>query len=327
MNGPEVRRKEIIPMRIAVFGTGGIGGYFGGRLAQAGEDVVFIARGEHLQAMRANGLRVDSVKGDFVIRPVQATDDPKQVGIVDMILVGVKAWQVPEAAQAMRPMVGPHTFVLPLQNGVEAPSQLAAVLGAEHVLGGLCGLMVFIAGPGHIRHSAVDPFIGFGELDNRPSERVEKLSQLFSKAQGMRLENPPDIHVGLWRKFLFVTGSTGVGAVTRAPIGIYRSQPGTRRMLEQTAEEICKVAWARKIALPQDALTMALAYWDGMPPELTTSIQRDIMNGRPSELDGLNGAVVRLGKEAGVETPVNAFIYYSLLPMEMRARGQIQFPV
>ena len=312
-------------MRIAIFGTGGIGGYFGGRLAQAGEDVVFIARGEHLQAMRTNGLRVDSVKGDFIIKPVQATDDPKQVGNVDMILVGVKAWQVPEAAQAMRPMVGPDTFVLPLQNGVEAPSQLAAVLGAEHVLGGLCGLMVFIAGPGHIRHAAVDPFIGFGELDNRPSERVKRLSQVFSRIQGIRLENPPDIHVGLWRKFLMITPSTGVGAVTRAPTGIYRSQPGTRRMFEQVADEICHVAWARKIALPQDSVSWILARIDSMPPEVTTSIQRDIMNGRPSELEALNGAVVRMGKEVGVETPVNAFIYYSLLPMEMRARGQIQF--
>jgi len=314
-------------MRIAIFGTGGIGGYFGGRLAQAGEDVVFIARGEHLQAMRTNGLRVDSVKGDFVIKPVQATDDPKQVGIVDMILVGVKAWQVPEAAQAMRPMVGPHTFVLPLQNGVEAPSQLAAVLGEEHVLGGLCGGMVFIAGPGHIRHPAVDPYIGFGELDNRPSERVKKLSQVISKTQGMRLENPPDIHVGLWWKFVMITGITGVGAVSRAPIGAYRNLPGTRRMLEQTAEEICKVAWARKVAMPQDSVSKIFSYWDSLPPEGTTSIQRDIMHGRPSELESLNGAVVRMGKEAGMETPVNAFIYYSLLPMEMRARGQIQFSV
>jgi 2-dehydropantoate 2-reductase len=312
-------------MRIAIFGTGGIGGYFGGRLAQAGEDVVFIARGEHLQAMRTNGLRVDSVKGDFVVKPVQAADDPRQVGIVDMILVGVKAWQVPEAAQSLRPMMGSHTIVLPLQNGVEAPSQLATVLGAEHVFGGLCGLMVLIAGPGHIRHAAVDPIIGFGELDNRPSERVERLNKVFSKAQGIRLDNPPDIHVGLWRKFLFVTAITGVGAVTRAPIGIYRSQPGTRKMLEQAAEEICKLAWARKIALPQDEVNRILAHWDGLPPEVTTSIQRDIMNGRPSELEALNGAVVRLGKEVGVETRVNAFIYYSLLPMEMRARGEIQF--
>lgn len=313
-------------MRIAIFGTGGIGGYFGGRLAQAGEDVVFIARGEHLQAMRANGLKVDSVKGDFVIKPVQATDDPRQVGPVDMILVGVKAWQVPEAAQAMRPMVGPHTFVLPLQNGVEAPSQLAAVLGAEHVLGGFCGLMVFLAGPGHIRHAAVDPFLGFGELDNRPSERVDGLSRIFSRAQGIRLQNPPDIHGGLWRKLLQITASSGVGAVTRAPIGIYRSLPGTRRMFEEVLKEICNVARARKIDLPQEEVGKIMAQLDSMPPGFTTSIQRDIMNGRPSELEALNGAVMRLGKEVGVETQVNAFIYYSLLPGEMRARGQIQFP-
>ena len=138
------------------------------------------------------------------------------------------------------------------------------------------------------------------------------------------MENPTDIHVGLWRKFLMIAATTGVGAVSRAPIGIYRSLPGTRRMLEQAAEEICKVAWARKIALPQDSVSRILAFWDSVPPEGMTSIQRDIINGRPSELEYLNGAVVRMGKEVGVETPVNVFIYYSLLPMEMRARGQIQ---
>ncbi len=313
-------------MRIAIFGTGGIGGYFGGRLAQAGEDVVFIARGEHLRAMRTNGLRVDSVKGDFLIKPVQATDDPKDVGIADMILLGVKAWQVPEAAEIIRPMVGPNTFVLTLQNGLEAASQVAVVLGAEHVLGGICALMVFIAGPGHIRHVAGDPFIGFGELDNRPSERVKRLSQIFSKAQGLQLENPPDIHVGLWRKLLFVAVSTGVGAVTRAPMGIYRSQPGTRMMFEQVMKEICNVAWARNIKLPEEEMSKWLALVDKLPPAFTTSIQRDIMEGRPSELEALNGAVVRLGKEVGVETPVNTFIYYSLLPGELRARRQIQFP-
>jgi 2-dehydropantoate 2-reductase len=314
-------------MRIAIYGTGGIGGYFGGRLAQSGEDVVFIARGEHLQAMRENGLKVESIKGDFIIKPVQATDDPKEVGIVDMILLGVKAWQVTEAAQAMRPMVGPNTFILTLQNGLEAPSQVAAVLGAEHVLGGICALMVFIADPGHIRHAAGDPFIGFGELDKKPSERVDRLSQIFSKLQGMRLENPPDIHVGLWRKILFIAASSGVGAVTRAPIGIYRSLPETRMMFQQVMKEICEVAWTRKVDLPQEEMGKWLSITDSLPPAFTTSIQRDIMDGRPSELDAVNGAVVRLGKEVGVETPVNAFIYYSLLPGEMRARGQIQFSI
>lgn len=178
-------------MRIAIFGTGGVGGYFGGRLAQAGQDVVFIARGKHLEAMRTHGLRVDSINGDFTVRPVDAADDPATVGIVDVILVGVKAWQVPEAAEAMRPMVGPETFVVPLQNGVEAPSQLAAALGHEHVLGGLCGFIAFIVEPGHIRHAGADPFIRFGELDNRPSDRVERLRQAFDRASGLTVEIPP----------------------------------------------------------------------------------------------------------------------------------------
>jgi len=162
-------------MRIAIFGTGGIGGYFGGRLAQAGADVVFIARGEHLQAIRQNGLKVDSIKGDFVIKPAQATDKPEEVGIVDVVLVTVKAWQISDAAKYMKPMVGPETFVLPLQNGVGAPSQLAKILGYEHVLGGLCGLITYIVGPGHVCHAGADPYIRFGELDNTQSDRTERL--------------------------------------------------------------------------------------------------------------------------------------------------------
>jgi 2-dehydropantoate 2-reductase len=312
-------------MRIAVFGTGGVGGYFGGRLAQAGEDVVFIARGDHLRAMLTNGLRVDSVKGDFVVQPVYATDDPTQLGLVDVILIGVKAWQVPEAAQAMRPMVGPKTFVVPLQNGVEAPSQLAALLGHEHVLGGLCGLITFIVEPGHICHAGADPFIRFGELDNRPSERVERLREAFDRAVGLTVEIPPDIQVAMWQKFMFVTAWSGLGAVTRTPIGVFRSQPGTRQMLEKTMCEIYDVAQARNIALPKDIIGKMMEFLDSMPPEGTASMQRDIMNRRPSELEVQNGAVVRLGQEVGVETPVNFFIYHSLFPMEMRARGQLQF--
>jgi 2-dehydropantoate 2-reductase len=140
-------------MRIAIFGSGSIGGYFGGRLSRAGEDVVFVARGEHLNAMLTQGLRVDSINGDFVLPPVQATDNPSKIGKVDMVLVGVKAWQVPEAAEAIRPMIGPETFVLPLQNGLEAPAQLCEILGEQHVLGGLCGLFCYMAGPGHIIHA------------------------------------------------------------------------------------------------------------------------------------------------------------------------------
>ena len=312
-------------MRIAVFGAGGVGGYFGGRLAQAGEDVIFIARGDHLKAMLKHGLRVDSLKGDFVVKPVQATDDPAQVGTVDAVLLGVKAWQVLEAAEAMRSMVGPESFAVPLQNGVEAPTQLASVLGHEHVLGGLCGLITFIVEPGHICHAGADPFIRFGELDNRPSERAERLRQAFERTSGLTVEVPSDIHGAMWQKFLFVTAWSGMGAVTRAPIGVFRSQPGTRQMLEQTMAEIYNLARARNIDLPKEIIGKWMEFLDSMPPDGTASMQRDIMNGRPSELEAQNGAVVRMGQEAGVETPVNSFIYHSLLPMEMRARGQLHF--
>ena len=313
-------------MRIAVFGAGGAGGFLGGQLGQAGEDVVFIARGEHLQALRTKGLRIDSIKGDFVLQSVKATDDPAQVGVVDVVLVGVKAWQVPEAAQAMRTLVGPETFVVPLQNGIEAPLQLAAVLGAQHVLGGLAKFISFIMGPGHICHTGTEPYVAFGELDNRSSERGERLRQAFVRA-GIKVEIPPDIHVALWAKFLFVVSWGGVGAVTRAPIGVLRSVPETRQVLEQAMHEIFAVARAREIALPEDIIGKTMAFVDSLPPGGTTSLQRDIMEGKPSELAAWNGAVVRLGQEVGVATPLHTFIYNSLLLLELRARGQVQFPI
>jgi len=263
-------------MRIAVFGTGAVGGYFGGRLVQAGEDVVFIARGENLKALRTQGLRVDSMKGNFVLQWVKASDDPAQVGVVDVVLVGVKAWQVLEAARAMRPLVGSETFVVPLQNGVEAPSQLAAVLGSQHVLGGLAKIISFIAGPGHIRHLGAEPYVAFGELDNRVSERGERLRQAFLRA-GVRVEIPPDIQAALWDKFLFVVSLGGVGAVTRAPIGVMRSVPETRQILEQAMREIFNVARARGITLPQDIIGKTMAFVDSLPPIGTTSLQRDII--------------------------------------------------
>lgn len=312
-------------MRIAVFGAGGVGGYFGGRLAQAGEDVVFIARGDHLKAMLEHGLRVDSVNGDFVIHPVQASDDPAQVGVVDVVLVGVKAWQVTEAAKAMGPMIGPDTAVLPLQNGLEAAAQLAAVLGEGQVLGGLCGLMTFIVGPGHIRHAAAEPFVKLGEMDNRSSQRVETLREAFVRAR-VTADTPPDIQVALWMKFLFITSSSAVGSITRAPVGVWRSLPETRKMAKEALQEIETVAKAKDVSLPEDAIQTIMGMVDGLPPAGTTSMQRDLMAGRPSELDALMGAVVRFGKEVDVATPLNGFIYNSLLPMEMQARGRLDFP-
>lgn len=311
-------------MRIAVFGTGGVGGYFGGRLAQAGEDVVFIGRGEHLQALRSKGLRVDSPDGDFKVFPCQAVDDPQEVGPVDSVIMGVKAWQVGQAAEAMRPLIGPETFVVPLQNGVEAPSELAGVLSREHVFGGFCYIVSFIEGPGHIRHGGMKPYVAFGELDNRPSSRGQRLLDAFSQA-GVTAEIPADIHAAMWGKFLFIASLSGVGAVTRAPAGVMRTLPETRRMLEDAVKEIAAVAKARKIILKDDAVSATMAVIDGLPPQTTASMQRDIMEGRPSELSSQNGAVVRLGREVGELAPLNQFIYSSLLPLEMKARGEVQF--
>jgi len=311
-------------MRVAIFGSGSVGGYFGGRLARAGEDVVFIARGEHLNALLKSGLRVDSINGDFVVAPVQATDDPATVGKVDLVIVGVKAWQIAEVAEAMRFMVGPQTIVLPLQNGLEAPENLSEGIGERHVLGGLCGLFCYVAGPGHIVHAGTDPFVKFGELDNHRSQRVERLLDAFKKA-GVTAIIPPDIRVAMWLKFLTIAAWSGMGAVTRAPAGIWRSLPQTRAMTEQSLGEIIAVAAALDVPLPENALETTMAIFDGLVPESTASLQRDVMQGRPSELDAQIGAVVRFGRRAGVATPLNSFIYNSLLPMELRARGELQF--
>jgi 2-dehydropantoate 2-reductase len=312
-------------MRFAIFGVGAVGGYFGGRLAQAGEDVTFIARGQHLQALRANGLRVDSINGDFALSTVTATDDPAQIGAVDVVLVGVKTWQLPEMAESIRPLMGENTLVLPLQNGVEAPAQLANILGREHVCGGLAKIISFIAGPGHIRHTGADPYIALGELDNRTSDRIEQLRRALQRS-GVKAEIPTDITADLWAKFLFVASWGGVGAITRAPIGVIRSVSQTRRMLAGAMQEIYEVAGAHKINLAPDAVPAAMGFIDTLPANGTTSMQRDIIENRPSEIDSWTGAAVRFGRDAGVSVPINEFIYNSLLPLERKARGELQFP-
>jgi 2-dehydropantoate 2-reductase len=314
-------------VRIAVFGTGAVGGYFGGRLAQSGEEVVFIARGEHLAAIRRHGLVVTSVSGDFAVQPARATDDPSAAGPVDVVLLGVKAWQVPQAAQAMRPLVGPRSFIVPLQNGIEVPDRLVDVFGAKHVLGGLCRIMAYVVAPGHIQHAGAEPYIAFGELDASTSERAERLRQAFARSQGVRAEIPPDIRIAMWSKFLFIAALSGVGSVTRAPIGVIRGQPESRRMLRQALEEIHAVALAHGIALPSDSVEKTLAFVDSLPADGTASMQRDIIQGRPSELGSQVGAVVRLGQATGVDVPLHRFIYSALLPLERRARGEVEFTI
>ncbi len=312
-------------MRIAVFGTGGAGGYFGARLAAAGEDVAFIARGAHLAAMRAHGLRVESPRGDLHLVPVRASERAADVGPVDFVVCGVKAWQVADAAADMRPLMGAETAVLPLQNGVEAAPQLARVLGPEHVLGGAAWIAAQVAAPGLIRHVAVEPRLVFGELDGRRSARAESLREAFARA-GERAEIAADIQAVLWAKLAFISTVSGVGAVTRAAVGETRALPETRALLVAALEECVAVARAHGVALAPDTVGGTLGYIDALPAHTTASLQRDVADGRPSELEAQNGAVARLGRERGVPTPTHDFLYAALLPQERRARAAAGTP-
>jgi 2-dehydropantoate 2-reductase len=305
-------------MKILIFGTGGVGGYFGGRLARAGEDVVFIARGEHLRAISASGLRVDSSDGDFVIYPAKATDDVSEIGEVDLVILGVKAWQVPEAARAIKPIVSANTTVLPLQNGVEAVSQLVNELGAESVIGGLCRIVSYVVGPGHIRHAGFEPSIIIGELDNRHTDRIARIEQVFKHAD-LNISIANDIQVAFWTKFLFIASFSGVGAMANAPAGVLRSDPKWRAQMLSAMNEIYTLAHARGIKLPPDSIDRVMSSVDGLPEDATSSMQRDIAAGKPSELEAQNGAIVRMAREVGVEVPTHELIYQTLRRMEDKA--------
>lgn len=309
-------------MKLAVVGVGGVGGYFGGRLAQAGLDVSFIARGAHLEALRTKGLRVDSIHGDFHLPEVTATDDPAELPVMDLVVLTVKSWQLPEALAQLGPVVGDDTVLLPLLNGVEAAEVTAAEFGVDKVLGGLCGLISMVVEPGWIRHTGADPVINIGELDRRPSKRTDRIAATLGRGQGMTVEVVDDIHRELWTKFLFITSFSGVGAVTRSTIGVVRDLEPTRGLLQQCMQEVLQLAQARGVAITDQAVMSALRFIDSLPAGATASMQRDIMQGRPSELEAQTGAVVRLAAASNIPTPVNDFIYASLLPMELAARGE-----
>lgn len=309
---------EVI-MHIVIFGAGGIGGYFGGRLAQAGEKVTFIARGEHLQAMQTRGLEVKSIKGDFLIQPVTATSDPSKIHDVDVVLTCVKMWHLPGAAKAITALLDRDTIVIPLENGVEAPIQLSEILGREHILGGLCQIASRIASPGVIEHAGIEPYIAIGELDNRPSERTQAFLQVLQHAR-ISAEVPADISAAMWKKFLFISAVSGIGAVCRVPFGIFRAVDGTRRLLIEALNECYAIAVAQGIRLPAESVNDTLAFIDSLPPGTMASMQRDIISSHPSELEAQNGAIVRMGQKLNIPTPVHSFIYYSLLPQENLAR-------
>ena len=307
-------------MKIAVFGTGGVGGYFGGRLAQNGADVTFIARGAHLAAIREAGLRVESINGDFTVHPVNATDAPNSIGQADLILLATKAWQLEEAITQIKPLVGEHTMILPLLNGMEHMDTLFNAFGKEHVLGGLCRISAVIGAPGIIRHVGVKPYIAYGEWDNSKSKRIQDLHALFNSINGIIAENPADIQTAMWEKFIFISGTSGVGAYTRQTTGEYRSNPESRTLLINAMKETAAIARARGVPIADDFVEATMQRIDNLPPEMTASMQKDMMAGKPSELNEQTGAVIRMGKSAGVPTPTHEKLFAALLPLEQKAR-------
>jgi 2-dehydropantoate 2-reductase len=307
--------------RFVVFGAGGVGGYFAAVLARTGYWVGLIARGRQLEAIRQNGLQVESPKGNFSVQLARVTDKAEEIGSVDGIILAVKAWQVPEAAAAMRPLLSAATKILPLQNGVEAPEQLQQILGGEHALLGLCRIISSVSAPGCIRHGGLEPQVALGEPDGSPLSPNAKALAEALKASGVVVETPADMQAALWEKFLFIAAVSGVGAVTRATIGeICQCEP-TRQLLRQVMEEVYAVALSRGVRLASDIVERTLAFVETIPASGTASMQRDVADGKPSELEAIIAAGVRYGKQAGVPTPALAYIYASLLPQERRARN------
>jgi 2-dehydropantoate 2-reductase len=307
-----------VTMRIAIIGCGGVGGYFGGKLAKAGNDVTFFARGEHLKALQANGLTVKSILGDFKIDRVKATDSIKQIGNVDLIIMAVKAWQVKDLALQLRDIVDKDTKIIPLQNGVMAAEEIVETIGAEYVIGGLCRMFSKIESPGVICHFGVEPMIVFGERDGSISARTMKLKTLFDSA-AILSKTSDNIQAELWRKFIVICVSALL-AVTKCNYGELRELQETRQMMIDLLTEIYTLSQKIGISLEPDIVSKSVGFIDSLPYESTSSLTRDVLEGKPSEIDYQNGTVVKLGEKYGVATPTNKFIYHCILPMEKKAR-------
>ena len=307
-------------MKIAIYGAGGVGGYYGAVLARAGHEISLVARGAHLAAIQQHGLRVRSPGGDFEVRPSRATEDPAEIGPVDAVIVAVKSLHLAAVRDGIAPLLGPETLVVPLLNGVDAHEALLPAVGRARMGKGLTRIISEISRPGEIRHVGLEPYVAMAGWDGGTSTRVEALVAAMNEA-GVQAEVPPDIDAALWFKFLLICSIGGVCAVCRMPVGPVRALPETRELLLRAMQEVADVARGLGIVLPGDAVTRALAIADSLPPEGTSSLQRDIAAGAPSELDDWSGAAVRLGARSGVPTPVQSFIYSVLLPGELAARG------
>jgi len=303
-------------MRIAVVGAGGVGGAFGAALAKAGADVTFIARGAHLAAMKSKGLRIEGGRGETHLVPTQATDDPAAVGPVDFVLFCVKLWDVESAGQHIKPLVGPDTAVIPLQNGIDAPERLVPILGKQAVMGGVAQISASIVGPGVIRQVGTFMRMLFGELDGSTSKRGEALLALCQKA-GFDVVLSNQIVTELWMKFILLATNASVMAVARQPIGKLRDDPDMRRQFVAAYQEVVDVGTARGVKLPADAVDKMLAFNAGAPPTMKPSMALDLERGNRIELPWLGGKVVELGRQLGVPTPTHSFMYAALKPYVM----------
>jgi 2-dehydropantoate 2-reductase len=300
-------------VKIAVMGTGALGGYFGARLAEAGEEVTFIARGAQLAALRADGLAVESPRGNLRLERVRATDDAKSIGPVDVVLFTVKLWSTEEAARALAPLIGRDTAVLSLQNGVDAYDVLSRFVGREHVMGAVCYISAVLDRPGVVQHAGQMARIVFGELDGRKTARAEALLAACARARsGFDAELSADVERAIWEKFVFIVGLSGLTTLTRSSIGPVRSDPETRALLLDVMRETVAVGRAKDVKLEPDFADKRLSFIDTLPPEMTSSMLRDLERGNRLEVKWLSGAVARLGRDLGIETPANRAVYAAL---------------
>jgi 2-dehydropantoate 2-reductase len=298
-------------MRIAVIGAGGIGAIYGAALAKAGNDVTFVARGAHLRAMQGDGLRIEGDRGETVIRPAQATDDIGSIGPVDYVLLCVKLWDVEKAGEQIRPIVGPNTTVVPVQNGVDAHERLIPILRREAVMGGSAFVTGSIIAPGVVRQTGTYFQMTFGELDRQPRARGERLRAICAAA-GIEGVLSPDIMVPLWEKFVLLVPVSSVNALTRVPMGRYRSDPDAWGLVEAILRESVAVGRAEGVNLGPDAVERGLAGIRLMPDHHMTSMGNDLLRGNRLELPWFAGKVRELGRRHGIPTPVNDFTYAAL---------------
>jgi 2-dehydropantoate 2-reductase len=300
-------------MKIAVMGAGAIGGYFGGRLAKAGFDVSFIARGAHLDVIRKNGLKVLSPLGDFTIYPAKVTDDPSKVGPVDVILFMVKNYDTLQAAKQIRPMVGPDTAIIPFQNGVDARAMLNNFLGDGNVLGGVAFIPASILEPGVIKHNAELAKLVFGEFDKQITPRAVSFLDALEKA-GVAGEISTDISMVLWSKLMFLTSMSAINCITRQPASLVQSDEETIALYMDAMREVAAVAAAHGVALGEEVIANNMTLAQSFPPNNKTSMFHDLEAGRRLEIDYLSGAVVRLGREKGIETPIHRTAWVAIKP-------------